>query len=164
MISKPVEMYGPSAAFLAAAGVSVCLQSIPSLDIPPIPSSLAAGTMTIGVVVAGFTATQRNMLISMDGQDVLRFLANASYDKTLSRCLRQCLWSSLALTIVSVIRFFLSDDPCQPRTQFVLTWIWTPLWAGHLTMVIATIIRNEVFMFFLVERFLRSHRDVDNTP
>ena len=36
------------------------------LDVGPLPVAVPAATMTFGVVVAGFAATQRNMLLTND--------------------------------------------------------------------------------------------------
>ncbi len=83
MMSGAVERYGPYllAAFAAAATAVFASGS------EPFPQAPAAGTMTFGVVVAGFTATQRNMLLGMGGARVLRFAGHTGYCQNVLRYL-----------------------------------------------------------------------------
>ena len=150
MNSLSVETHFPSAVSLGTVGIaSICVRNLPS-----VPEPLATATLTLGVVVAGFTATQRNMLVGMKGLPLCRTIARTGHDADLTLYLKQCLWSCVALILVSGTRFFLDDLPC------VFTPIWTIVWFGTFAFVITSTCRNERFMFRIIGNFLSSHRDL----
>ena len=149
MTSRHLEIYGPSELSLSLAGVGICIP-----DLPQIPETLALGTLTFGVVVAGFTATQRNMLIGMRALKVLTDAAKANYDRDILLYLRQCVWASMVLVIVSATRFFLT--PCPPHS--IPMQVWTFFWVGLFVFVITTMIRNEYMMYLIVSRTIRASR------
>lgn len=149
MISRHLEIYGPSELSLSLAGVWICIP-----DLPQVPETLTLGTLTFGVVVAGFTATQRNMLIGMRALKVLADAAKVGYDHDILRYLRQCVWASMVLVVVSVARFFLNDCPF-PSAQMQ---VWTFFWVGSFILVITTMIRNEYMMYLIVGRVMKGSR------
>ena len=148
MISRKVEIWWPC----AAAGVSAAAVALWADEIPAIPDLLAAGTITLGVVVAGFTATQRNMLLSITGTRVMRLAVEAGYDKDVIDCLRHCVWASLLLVAISVVRFFVDDCAWQEGWGRV---VWLPVWSGAFVLVLALMVRNERMMFLVVSRSMR---------
>ena len=154
MNSLRVETHFPCAVSLGTVGVaSICVRHLPC-----VPEPLATATITLGVVVAGFTATQRNMLVGMKGLPLFNTIAKTGHDADLTLYLKQCLWSCIALILVSGTRFFLEDLPP------VLTPIWTIVWFGTFAFVIASTCRNERFMFRIIGKFLSGHKDLPPTP
>lgn len=143
MISRNIEIYSPYVlAVIGAAGVYLFASCIPT-----IPKSLAAGTMTFGAVVAGFTATQRNMLLSMKASKVLTFLAKLGHDKSILRCLAECVYGGLLVTVISVVRFFIVTDA---------SW-WLALWSGSLIFIVWAMARNEAIMFLAIKRWMEEN-------
>ena len=148
MISRTIEIWWPC----VAAGASAAAVALWTEEIPAIPDLLAAGTITLGVVVAGFTATQRNMLLGIVGTRVIRVAVKTGYDRDVIGCLRHCVWASLLLVAVSVVRFFVDECAWQEGWGRVL---WLPLWSGVFVLVLALMVRNERMMFLVVSRSMR---------
>lgn len=121
-------------------------------DIDALPKSLAAGTMTFGIVVAGFAATQRNMLLGMGGSKVLRFAVRTRFHHDILAYLMHCVYVGLAVALVSVIGFFLNED--ASFGPFSLWELWLVVLVGLIVWVLALMFRNEIMMRQIVERFV----------
>ena len=116
-------------------------------DIEPLPKSMAAGTMTFGVVVAGFAAIQRNMLLGMSGSSVLQFAVRTGYYKDVLVYLMHGVYAGVLVSVVSVIRFFLGDNN-------LLLSIWLVVLTAVISLVLALIVRNEFLTVRIIKRFL----------
>ncbi|WP_428097982.1 hypothetical protein [Candidatus Rariloculus sp.] len=157
MISRTIEFNAPYAiAAIAAIAAGVCAQKIPVF-----PEGLAAATMTFGVVVAGFTATQRTMLLTMTGKKVMQFMASAGYHDDVLMYLRQCIWAGLLFVATSALRFFISDVIWQ---HFWIWRLWLAIWTGLLALVLVYIVRNERLMFLIVKRFIEESSKGPHNP
>ena len=110
-------------------------------------SALPAATMTFGIVVAGFTATQRNMLLGMRNSSVLRFLSRTGYYIEVLYYLMQCVYSALLVSAISVVGFFVGCNALPWRM-----WIVTISFAVALVLIM--IWRNEILMARIIRRFL----------
>ena len=126
----------------AASAVAVVLY-----EVGPIPIALPAATMTFGVVVSGFVATQRNMLLTMSGAEVLRFAVRTGYHQDVIRYLMDGIRAGLLVTVISLLGFFV---PEKSR----LWDVWLPSLAATVVLVICLLIRNEVLVTRMVSRFL----------
>lgn len=116
-------------------------------EIQPFPKTLSAGTMTFGVVVAGFAATQRNMLLGMRGSSVLKFAVRTGFHDSVLAYLMHCVYAGLGVSVVSVVGFFVNSNP--------LYWsVWFAFLIGSIALVIALILRNEILMVRIVKRFM----------
>ena len=116
-------------------------------EIQPFPKALSAGTMTFGVVVAGFAATQRNMLLGMRGSSVLKFAVRTGFHDSVLAYLMHCVYAGLVVSVVSVVGFFITSNP--------LYWsVWFAFLIGSIALVIALILRNEILMVRIVKRFM----------
>lgn len=116
-------------------------------EIEPFPKALSAGTMTFGIVVAGFAATQRNMLLGMRGSSVLKFAVRTGFHDSVLAYLMHCVYAGLVVSVVSVIGFFINSNP--------LYWsVWFAFLIGSIALVIALILRNEILMVRIVKRFM----------
>lgn len=146
-----IERYFPF--FIAAiVGISVGIFTFGFGRVPD-SKALPAVTMTFGIVVAGFTATQRNMLLGMRGASVLRFLSKTGYYIDVLDYLMQCVYSALLISALSVVGFFLGCD--------TLLWnAWIVVMTFAVTLVLAMIWRNEMLMSRIIKRFMENP---DNT-
>jgi len=117
----------------------VYLNEIPGLD--------PAATMALGLIVAGFTATQRNMLLSMSGSQVLRFAATSGYAKDILSYLADCVYAGLFATFISLIGIFLGDHGIWQS-------LWLAFWVGSLLLMILILVRNEWLMHRVFTRFM----------
>lgn len=115
--------------------------------IKPLPPALAAGTMTFGVVVAGFAATQRNMLLGMRGSRVLSFAARTGYNRDVLGYLMGCVYAGLFVSAVSVAGFFLGNSP------MLWAW-WLAILTGGIVLVLALLLRNEILIRRVIQHFL----------
>ena len=94
-MSARFERYFPF--FLAVVvGISAGIATF-GFGIVPDSKAVPAATMTFGIVVAGFTATQRNMLLGMRGASILRFLSRTGFYIGVLDNLMQCVYSALLL-------------------------------------------------------------------
>ena len=132
---------------LAAIAAGVAAIVIFGYDFGAIPKSLPAGTMTFGIVVAGFAATQRNMLLGMRGSTVLRVALRSGYHNDVLTYLMHCVYAGLFTSAVSVVGFFLGKN--------ALLWnLWLIVLTFAVVLVLALILRNELLMVRIVERFM----------
>ena len=128
----------------AAAVVFTCHFKLP-------PTTVPVAMMTFGIVVSGFVATQRNMLLTMGGASVLRFVANTGYYEDIVDYLRQCIFSGLFVALWSTLGFFLGSDR-------MLWSIWLSVQTGAVVLVLALLFRNELIVVRLVKRFIEQYK------
>ena len=134
-MSLKTERYGPISVAVIAGVAAAAFDAVAELE--PFSRYVSAGTMTLGLVVVGFTATQRNMLLGMGGSKVLRFAANTGYYKDIISYLAHCIFAGLSVTVLSLVGLFI--DTCS------LEWTsWLALWVGSIVLVIGILIRNEM--------------------
>ena len=134
--------------FLVASVLAVVAATVVSMcKIGPLPTSLPAGTLTLGIVVAGFAGTQRNLLLGMKGSDVLRMLADSKYSSDLLDYLMHSVNAGLVVSIISGVGFFIDDN--------VLLWkLWSVAMIFLVVLVILLIHRNESMMSLVVKTFI----------
>ena len=149
-MSAKFERRIPVVIAIVAAIVAAAIAYIYDIDPPPKP--LAAGTMTFGIVVAGFAATQRNMLLGMVGSKVLRFAVRTGFHHDVLAYLMHCVYAGLAVAVASVIGFFLDDE--TTFGPFSLWEVWLVILVGLIVWVIVLMFRNELMMRRIVERFV----------
>ena len=140
-----------ASAVTVGAGVAVAL-----CRTNPPPIAMPAATLTFGIVVSGFVATQRNMFLTMSGAQVLRFAVRSKYHLDVLAYLRDCIRGGLLVTTISPVGFFLGKNE-------VLWWIWLPLMAGALTLAVCLVVRNEVLMNQVAALFLEEQNPADGS-
>ena len=133
--------------FVAILVAAVSLLAVTQCGPGTLPIALPAATMTFGVVVSGFVATQRNMLLTMSGAEVLRFAVERGYHNDVISYLMDCIRAGLLIIAISLSGFFFGDNS--------LLWgIWLTTMAGAVSLVICLIVRNEMLVSRMVRRFL----------
>ena len=113
-----------------------------------VSSSIAipAATLTFGIVVSGFVATQRNLLLTMGGSRLVRYAVNNGLYKDVLNYLAQCIWAGLSVTFLSILGMLLCNYPTA--------WsFWLPIQLGGVVLVICLIVRNETLMFRILKRY-----------
>ena len=75
---------------MAILGIAAAALVVATCNLGPLPVSVPAASMTFGIVVSGFVATQRNMLLTMSGAEVLQFAVRTGYHKEVIRYLMGC--------------------------------------------------------------------------
>lgn len=119
--------------------------------IEPFTKPLAASTLTFGMVVAGFTATQRNMLLGMGGSRVIEFAVKTNNHRHILNYNWQCVAGGLSVVAVSFIYLLL---PCPPERTDIVWKGWLALWTGSITLTLLALLRNEWIMRRIVMRWL----------
>ena len=108
------------------------------------------------MVIAGFTATQRNQFLAMRGSKILRLASNAGYHSDVLSYLAQCIYGALALSVVSLLGFFVSSPS--------LTWsVWQIVWGGACAWTAMSLVRNEILMSRIFARLLEEE-EPQRTP
>ena len=148
-MSSWVEKLWPFGAAVVAGVATAFVE--PPTEGEPLARYVSAGTMALGLIVAGFTATQRNMLLGMGGAKVLRYAATTGYYKDVLGYLAQCIYAGLIVTLASMIGIFI-DNCCW-------VWpLWLALWVGSIVLVVALLIRNEWLMARIFTRFMEEQK------
>jgi len=117
---------------------------------PVLSAVVFASTMTLGFVVAGFMATHRNMLLSMQGTTVIAFATRTGYGRDVLTYLGQSIWGGLVLTAVSAMHLLLPAGWGQ-KVLFAF-------WIAALVMVFASLMRNEVLMARIFARWMEDQK------
>lgn len=111
------------------------------------PKALPAAALTFGVVVAGFSATQRNMLLGMGGSRVIRFLVDNKLQGRALAYLMECVCAGLTTTVAAAVGFFLG-------TPGIHHTIWLAIIVGLVVWVVGSIARNELAMRVISKRYI----------
>ena len=148
MTSARFERFYPMAIAVIAAGCATLV--VFQCDVSGVSKALPAGTMTFGIVVAGFSATQRNMLLAMRGASVLRFMLRTGYHQDVLEYLMHCVYAALLVSGVSIVGFFLGNS----SLGWELWLISIAFPGGLVALVLALVLRNEILMVRIVKRFL----------
>ena len=140
--------------FIVAAVPAACAGAVffCVIDVPPGASGLSISGMTFGVVVAGFAATQRNMLIGMGQSRILRQLAVSNYYQDVVSYLTLGVYAGLGTTVVSVFGFFVEGD-----TVAVSAWVVALVFM--VSLVVALIARNEILSSRIVAHFMKEQAE-----
>jgi len=136
------------------------LVGVPSgiyMDYEPDFEYIIAATIPLGLIVAGFTETQRNMLLSMSGSKVLRFAANSGYYEDILGYLSDCVYAGLFATVVSVTGIFLGEN------EF-LNSVWLATWVGSISLMVAVLARNQILMHRVFTRFMEEQKTPFRRP
>ena len=115
-------------------------------DIKPLTPAVPAALTTFGVVVSGFVATQRNMLLGMGGSRVMRFLARTGYQEDLNAYLSECVYAGIAVSLFSIAGLFIGN-------RDVLWPLWAPPAAAGACLLACLLVRNEIVMRRVIARF-----------
>ena len=118
------------------------------LNICCLSASLPISAMTLGIVVTGFIATQRNMLLTMSRAEVLRFAVRTKYDGDIMDYFNDGIRAGLLVTAVSVVGLFLHSGS-------IVYQVWLACFVFSVSLVVGLIIRNERLVSLLVLRYLR---------
>ena len=136
--------------FVAILAVVGATGVVIQCKVGPFPIALPAATMTFGIVVSGFVATQRNMLLTMSGTEVLRFAVRTGYHQDVIAYLVDCIRAGLLVTAISLAGLFIG-------TNTLLWAIWLSAMSGGVVLVICLMIRNEALVTRMIHRFLEEN-------
>lgn len=148
MTPARIHRFGPYFAAVAVAGITAFVMF--SWDIKTLPQSIPVGTMTFGIVAAGFAGAQRSMLLTMTGAKVLRFAVRTGYHRDILAYLMDGIIAGVTVASISVIGFFSS-------THTVFWNMWVSAITGAIALVICVTTRNELLIGRVVARYLEEH-------
>ena len=134
--------YGP---FLAGVCAGVLVAILAGEHAAKLAVGLSAVGTALGVIVAGFTATQRSMLLVMVGSKILRHLARARYDEDALSYLGQTIYLGVVVSVLSVSGIFLPSHHS----------VWLGCFVGVASAMFLTLLRNEMIMGIVIGRFLK---------
>lgn len=119
---------------------------------------IPVATMTFGVVISGFTATQRSMMLGMRASRVLHFAATTGYYRAVNVYLTEGILAGLLVAAVSFVAVLL-EGICDTYWHG-----WTGIWSGSVIWTIGVLVRNEVLMYRLFKRFLEEQKSSRQPP
>lgn len=85
----------------------------------PVGENVLGSSLTIGAIFAGFLATAKAILMSLDSP-VMKRIKETSYMNELVMYLAQAIWLSFSFCVVSLVGYFLNTA----NYWFGLVWIW----------------------------------------
>ena len=138
--------------YLPAVVCMLILSWVAVDGIEPLTPAVPAALTTFGVVVSGFVATQRNMLLGMGGARVLRFLARTGYYEDVLAYLSECVYAGIAVSLLSIAGLFMGS-------RETLWSLWTPPAAGGACLLTCLLLRNELVMRRVLKHFVKEHGD-----
>ena len=145
MMINFLERHGPWIFGIVGFGVTLLLAYL--VDLGPILAPILASAMTFGIVLAGFSATQRNMLFTMRNSQVIKRLKKIDHMETVLRYLSGTSYMGIAIVLFSFVGFFVSDYPDVAR-------VWIGMLGGLIFGSIAYLVRNERVMELVLKRFM----------
>lgn len=113
-----------------------------------IPPALTGTAMTFGIVMAGFSATQRNMLFSMRGSRVIR---RANKNNQMVRVWFYMAYNTfvgIAITLYSFLGFF-------SGTNLIFNSVWITVLGALVFLALGFLLSSEIILW----RVLRQHLD-----
>ena len=136
--------YGP---FIVGAAVGTTTAIMVSFCRIEALAGLPVIGTTFGVIVSGFTATQRNIILALGGTRILRFLAQTGYHNDVLTYLMDCVYMGIVVSITSIIGMFVISGS--------LVWV---VWLGGLTGAVSAtfvlLVRNEILVAQIIKRFM----------
>ena len=146
----------PSLAAIAAVAASSLV--FVRCEVESLPIALPVGALTFGVVVSGFVATQRNMLLTMTGSEVLRFAVRTGFYTDVIDYLMDGIRLGLAMMGAACVGVFVL---ASAELAF-LQEAWLSLFAGLTVATIWTIGRNEILVARMVTRYMEGQPTTDS--
>ena len=156
MNALKVERYWP--VVLATVAAIVTGTILYSYELRAIPRAIPAGIMTFGIVVAGFAATQRNMLLTLGGTELLNRLRTTGHGHDVLDYLMQCVYAGVGLSVAAVLGFLFSDNSA------LFCWLWLILITFFIALILSSVVRNEMIMKRVVKHFIVESKDSRSTP
>ena len=139
------EKYVPYMASIVGALIAAGILFFGDFGKPPHMASV--GTLTFGMVIAGFAATQRNMLLGMIGSEVMKFAVDRGFHNDILSYLMDSVYAGIVMSGFSIIGILIFD--CS------LLWeIWIIGATFLIVLILAFMIRNEMMMARILTRFL----------
>jgi hypothetical protein len=83
---------------------------------------ILSASITLGAVFTGFLATLKSIIVSLNSRSLENF-RKTKYWGALLGYLREAIWASLLLCVISMMGFFM--DPQHPREWFEILWLFT---------------------------------------
>ena len=136
------------------AGI-VALAIMWHLGVPDLSRAVPASAMTLGIVIASFAATQRNMLVGVGFPRRLRRTLNAGYLDDILSYFQQAITLGVVMTFISLLGLFVIDIDFLCLTWMVATSVL-------ITIIGVAMFRNERIMFIVVKQVVKAQLSPEN--
>lgn len=140
-----LERHGPRISGVVGFGIILILAYLMELETMMVP--ILASSMTFGIVLAGFSATQRNMLFTMRNSQVIKRLKKIDHMETVLKYLSRTSYVGIIIVLLSFLGFFVSEYSDLAR-------VWIAFLGGSIFGSIAYLVRNERVMELVLKRFM----------
>ena len=140
-----LEHHGPWIFWVVGFAIILPLAYVVELESIIVP--ILASSMTFGIVLAGFSATQRNMLFTMRNSQVIKRLKKIDHMETVLAYLSRTSYVGIFIVLLSFIGFFVTDYSHVAR-------VWIAVLGGSIFGSVAYLVRNERVMELVLRRFM----------
>ena len=148
MMINFLEKRGPTLS--AIVGGVTALAATWLLETTSVPAPLIATAATFGVVLAGFSATQRNMLFPIRISRVIRRAIQINQMDRILSYLSRSSYIGIVITLYSFIGFFVGD-------HFLVVRAWMAVLIALVFFALACLARNEMVMSLIMKRYMEEH-------
>lgn len=145
MMTNFLERRGPLISGIAGIVITLPLAYFVELESVMVP--ILASAMTFGIVLAGFSATQRNMLFTMRNSQVIKRLKKIDHMETVLRYLSRTSYIGITIVLFSFVGFFITEYTDVARVSIALL-------GGLVFGSIGYLVRNERVMELVLKRFM----------
>lgn len=120
------------------------------LGLTTVPSPLLATAATFGVVLAGLSAIQRNMLFPIRSSRVIRRAIEINQMDRILSYLSKSSYIGVVISLYSFVGFFIGD-------HFFVVRVWMAVLVALVFFASACLARNEAVMSLIMKRYMEEH-------
>lgn len=145
MMINFLEKRGPTLSAIVGAVSTLVVTWL--IGVTTVPAPLIATAATFGVVLAGFSATQRNMLFPIRSSRVIRRAIEINQMDRILSYLSRSSYVGIVITLYSFIGFFIGE-------HFLVVRAWMAVLIALVLFALACLARNEAVMSLIVKRYM----------
>ena len=120
------------------------------LGLTTVPSPLLATAATFGVVLAGLSAIQRNVLFPIRSSRVIRRAIEINQMDRILSYLSKSSYIGVVISLYSFVGFFIGD-------HFFVVRVWMAVLVALVFFALACLARNEAVMSLIMKRYMEEH-------
>lgn len=120
------------------------------LGLTTVPSPLLATAATFGVVLAGLSAIQRNVLFPIRSSRVIRRAIEINQMDRILSYLSKSSYIGVVISLYSFVGFFIGD-------HFFFVRVWMAVLVALVFFALACLARNEAVMSLIMKRYMEEH-------
>lgn len=148
MMINFLEKRGPTISAIVGGVLTLVVAWL--IGVTTAPAPLIATAATFGVVLAGFSATQRNTLFPIRSSRVIRRAIQINQMDRILSYLSKGSYVGIVITLYSFTGFFIGE-------HFLVVRAWIAVLIALVFFALACLARNEMVMSLIMKRYMEEH-------